>query len=36
MFVKLAKKSWGGGEIEFLFHVKTCICSKTLAQLLAT
>lgn len=26
----------GGGEIEFLFHVKTCICSKTFAQLLAT
>ena len=26
----------GGGGIEFLFHVKTCICSKTFAQLLAT
>lgn len=38
MFVRLAKKSWrgGGGGIEFLFHVKTCICSKTFAQLLAT
>ena len=36
MFVRLAKKSSGGGGIEFLFHVKTCICSKTFAQLLAT